>query len=208
MHTADQPSNPAGGRRGEVPVAFRLGAFSLPPRNAMLHGALPCPAMVRSDAQESSSHQNRNGSHMRKLGALAAVVAFVGALIASATPAQADGIGTQCQVGAFSAEGAGEFTTEGATQFWGNVSWALHGPGNRRKNDTHIRLRATPNGGHNTGDVTYSSYDSPDNLILSYRYTVPINTFVPTNQDIYLSFETFFDVKDKDPHCVMYTQTR
>ena len=143
---------------------------------------------------------------MRKLGALAAAAAIAGVtLVAGAVPAQAAERSTQCETEGYSAQGFGRYTTQGSIQFWDDVVWSIRGGGLRNHNNTNIRLRATPDGSHSTSHVTYFSYDSPDSLVANKAYNVPIQKFVPASENIYLKFETFFDVAGDDPHCVMYT---
>jgi hypothetical protein len=151
---------------------------------------------------------------MRKLRASAAVAAIVGGvLIAGATPAQAEVVRADCETGVsgtgatLTFHGFAEYAVQGATQHWDYAEWTFGGFGVGNKSNTNIRLRHSPDGiSHSTGHRTYFSYDSRDGLHPDTPYSTVINTNVPTSENIYLKFDTIFDLPlAPDVNCAAYT---
>jgi hypothetical protein len=148
---------------------------------------------------------------MRKLSASAAVVAFVGsAVLAGAGPARAELVQADCQagLGVYHFNGHSEYAVSGATQHWDYAEWVFGGFQVGNKSNTNIRLRHSPDGvSHSTGHRTHFSYNSRDGLHPDTLYSTVINTNVPTSENIYLKFDTIFDLPSGIPdiNCSAYT---
>jgi hypothetical protein len=148
---------------------------------------------------------------MRKLAASVAVAALAGGVVlAGAGPASAETVRASCATGenwVDHLDVSAAYTVDGAIQHWDFVEWIFGGPDVHNRSDTHIRLRHSANVVYSIHDKTYWTYDSSDDEHPDTAYSTSIDKNVPTNDNIYLKVETFFDRRNHggDDSCRAYT---
>ncbi|GAA4972135.1 hypothetical protein [Actinoplanes utahensis] len=151
---------------------------------------------------------------MSKLRMAAGVTTVAGlALLAGATPAYAESVTADCKalLGRYHSTAVADYTTQGATQHWINAQYRFTSAspfpvGN--KSNVNFRLRHSPDGvSHSTSHKTYFAYDSPDALRPNIDHTTPINKDTPVSENIYVKFDTIFDLPNgiPDVNCEAYT---